>query len=190
MPGDDCTSNFGDSSSSRTPGIADVCGSDEPSLFVRLSAGSRQFSGRERCRVMPMTRGKAKASMKPINEIPTTAESPPKARTQGESVILFGNAIDEFQRARRCACAAATLTRSLLIDRCPCRLGYLCKPSGMQVKIWIHWFSRSTHVAVTSAGVFTVMWVSALVRASPSKRRHANVPRFAGIVELSLPQRV
>jgi hypothetical protein len=50
----------------------------------------------------------------------------------------------------------------------------------MQVKIWIHWFSRSTHLAVTSAGVFTVMWFSALVRASPSKWRYANVGDLPG----------
>ena len=43
----------------------------------------------------------------------------------------------------------STLPRSLLFDRRPCRLGYLCEPSGMQVKIWIHWFSRSAHVAMT-----------------------------------------
>ena len=60
----------------------------------------------------------------------------------------------------------------------------------MQVKIWIHWFSRSTHIAVTSAGVFTVMWVSALVRATLRKGVTLTFPRFARIVKLNFPQRV
>ena len=50
MPRDDCTSNFGVSGSFRTARVADVTGSDEPCPIVWLSAGSRQLSGRERCR--------------------------------------------------------------------------------------------------------------------------------------------
>jgi hypothetical protein len=45
--------------------------------------------------------------------------------------MLLGRAIDGFQRVCRCAWTVATLSRSLLTDRCLSRVGYLCEPSSL-----------------------------------------------------------
>ena len=55
----------------------------------------------------------------------------------------------------------------------------------MQVKIWIHWFSRSAHVAMTFRWRFHGHVVFCNGSRWPFEWRHANVPRLAGIVELS-----